>query len=183
MKKKIPVSPVRFFFALFSLTVIFLFPRCELYGKTGGDDTNIEGALPYLLQGEWAHIPPGSDVVSELYTITAETMGYGYAGANNIGTDFKGNIRFVSNYSGDSGVIIVEYTEKPSYAAYNGLSFFAVYYRNLNAGWVQLANAINLRDKSAPDTATLEEAVAKFTRLNMGNYVDWSVVQAQRRIR
>jgi hypothetical protein len=173
----------RSFFACFTLAVILLFSRCDLYGKVGGDDVNIEGALPYLLQGEWAYIPPGSELASEVYTITAETIAYGYAGDNNIGTDFKGNIRFVSNYSGDSGVIIIEYTEKPGYALYNGLPFFAVYYRNLNDGWVQLANAINPDQQSAPDTASLEEAVAKFTRMKTGNYVNWAFVQPQRRIK
>jgi hypothetical protein len=183
MKRKIPVSLSNFFFAFAAFAVILLFSRCELYGKVGGDDTNIEGALPYRLQGEWAYIPPGSERASEVYTITADTIRYGYAGDNNIGTNFKGNIRFVSNFSGDSGVIIIEYTEKPSYALYNGLPFFAIYYRNLNAGWVQLANAINPDLQSAPDTASLEEAVAKFTRMTMGNYVNWAVVQPQRRIK
>jgi hypothetical protein len=160
-----------------------VFSRCELYGKTGGDDTNIEGALPYLLQGDWAYIPPHSERASEVYTITADAVDYGYAGDDNTGTNFKGKIRFVSNYSSTSGVIIIEYTEKPAYPLYNGLSFFAIYYRNLNAAWVQLANAINPDRQSAPDTATLEEAVAKFTRMNTGTYVDWSVVQPQQRIR
>jgi hypothetical protein len=180
MKRKIP-APL--FCTFFAFTVILLFSRCELYGTAGGDDTNIEGALPYLLQGKWAYTPPGSEIASEVYTITAETIRYGYAGDDNIGTNFKGTIRFVSNYSGGSGVIIIEYTEKPTYALYNGLSFFAIYYRNLNADWVQLANAINPDQQSAPDTASLEEAVAKFTRMTMGNYVNWAVVQPQRRIK
>jgi hypothetical protein len=169
--------------ALPLLLAALVFSRCELYGKVGGDGANIEGALPWLLQGEWAYIPPHSDRPSEVYTITAETISYGYAGEDNTGTNYAGKIRFVSNYSAGSGVIIIEYTEKPSYALYNGLPFFAVYYRNLNEDWVQLANAVNPDQQSAPDTATLEEAVAKFTRMNMGNFVSWPVVQPQRRIR
>jgi hypothetical protein len=167
----------------FSAAVILLVFGCELYGKVGGDEANIEGALPYLLQGQWAYIPPGSERASEIYMITPETIAYGYPGDDNIGTSYTGTIRFVSNYSADSGVIIIEYTEKPSYALYNGLPFFAVYYRSLNADWVQLANAINPDLQSAPDTATLEEAVAKFTRLTMGNYVNWALVQPQRRVK
>jgi hypothetical protein len=165
------------------LAAALFFLRCELYGKVGGGDTNIEGALPYLLQGAWAYIPPGSEIASELYTITGETIEYGYAGGDNIGANFKGIIRFVSNYRSDSGVIIIEYTEKPDYPLHNGLSFSAIYYNNLHADWVQFANVINLGDYSAADTATLEEAKAKFTRMNMGLYVDWGLVQPQRRIR
>jgi hypothetical protein len=117
-----------------------------------------------------------------VYTITGETIEYGYGGENSIGTGFKGTIRFVSNYSSGSGIIIIEYTEKPAYPLYNGLDFFGIYYRNLNTDSVQLANAANLPDYSAPDTATLDEAKGKFTRIKMGLYVDWSVVQPQRRI-
>jgi hypothetical protein len=63
------------------------------------------------------------------------------------------------------------------------MDFFAIYYRNLKAGSIQLANAINLSDRTAPDVASQAEAVAKFTRMKMGLYVDWGVVQPQRRIR
>jgi hypothetical protein len=179
MKEKSPAPP---FYALFFFAVILLLAGCELYGKVGGDDTNIPGALPNLLQGEWAYIPPGSDIPSEIYRISGDTISYGYGAGPSL-TDYTGTVRFVSNYSTDSGLIIIEYSIPPSYAQYNGFSFFAVYYRNLRSGTVQLANAIKLGDYSSPDTATLEEAVAKFTRMTMGNYVDWSIVQPQRRIR
>jgi hypothetical protein len=164
------------------LAVLLLFSGCDLYGKVGGDDTNIQGALPDLLRGEWAYIPPGSDILSEAYRISGDTVSYGYGGGSSP-TDYTGTVRFVSNYSSDSGLIIIEYSSPPSYALYNGLSFFAIYYRNLRSDMVQLANAIDLGDYSSPDTATLEEAVAKFTRMTMGNYVDWGVVQPQRRVR
>jgi hypothetical protein len=182
MNRKFPAAGPLFYAAAVFAAVLLL-SSCELYGKVGGDDTNIEGALPQQLQGEWAYTPPGSEIASEVYVITAETIRYGYAGQNDIGTGFAGNIRFVSNYSSGSGVIIIEYTEKPSYDKYNGLDFFGIYYRNLTAGSVQLANAIAFPDYSAPDTATLDEAVAKFTRMKMGLYVDWSVVNPQRRIK
>jgi hypothetical protein len=162
-----------------------LFSRCELYGQVGGDDTNIEGALPHLLQGEWAYTPSGSDIASEVYTITGETISYGYAGEDNIGTGFAGNIRFVSNYSSGSGVIIIEYTVKPTYPEYNGKNFFALYYQNLHADWVQLANTTILPPPAltSTDVDSLDEAKAKFTRMKMGMYVDWPVVQPQQRIR
>ncbi|MDR1390001.1 MAG: hypothetical protein LBJ31_08500 [Treponema sp.] len=147
---------------------------CELYGEVGGDDTNIPGSLPYLLQGQWAY---GS---SEKYTITATTIEYTYEGGPP-DYNYKGDIKFVSNYSADSGVIIIEYIIKPGYLAYNDKDFFAIYYRNLNANWVKLANAINLSDFTAPDTETLNEAIQKFTRTQMGNYVNWNF-QPQTRI-
>lgn len=178
MRGKFPAPP---FYAFFVLVGVLFFPACEPYGKVGGDDTNIQGALPDLLRGEWAYIPPGSDIPSEVYRVSGDTISYGY-GSGSSPTDYTGAIRFVSNYSADSGLIIIEYSKPPSYALYNGLSFFAVYYRNLNSATVQLANAIN-PDYSAPDTATLEEALRKFTRLRTGYYVNWGVVQPQRRIR
>ncbi|MDR1100181.1 MAG: hypothetical protein LBL28_06830 [Treponema sp.] len=162
-----------------------VFSRCELYGQVGGDDTNIEGALPHLLQGEWAYIPPGSDLASEVYIITGETISYGYAGGDNMGTDFTGNIRFVSNYSAGSGLIIIEYTVKPTYSEYNDKDYFALYYRNLHTGWVQLANSTILPPpaKTSPEVDSLDEAKTKFTRMTIGKYVDWSAVMPQRRIR
>jgi hypothetical protein len=168
---------------LFLSGAALLFSGCELYGEVGGDGASIPGALPDLLHGRWAYIPPGSDIPSEAYTVTGDTIEYGYGGINDVETGFKGVIRFVSNFSSDSGVIIIEYTVRPSYHLYNNLGFFGIYYRNLKADTVQLANATNFPDYSAPDTATLEEAVAKFTRMRMGLYVDWGVVQPQRRIR
>jgi hypothetical protein len=174
--------PLPFLHVFFLLAVLAVFSACELYGKVGGDDTNIEGALPHLLRGEWAYTPPGSELPAEIYTITGDTIEYGYGGGES-DTGFSGIIRFVSNYSSDSGIIIIEYTEKPSYLLFNGLDFFGIYYRNLREDSVQIANAINLDDNSAPDTATLEEAKARFTRMKMGLYVNWGVVQPQRRIR
>ena len=167
--------------ALSGFLFLLLFAACDLYGKIGGDDTNIEGALPELLKGEWVF--PATGIPSERYVIGTETIEYGYGGGESV-FDFKGIIRFVSNYSTDSGVIIIEYTEAPSYALYNGNSFFGIYYRNLKNDTVQIANSTNLADGySAPDTATLDEAIAKFTRLFMGNYIDWGYVNPQRRVR
>jgi hypothetical protein len=178
--------------AIFFITVLFLsFTGCELYGKVGGADVNLPGVLPDMLRGEWTYTQPGSNDPAERYIIEkgspenneADTVQYGYGGGADP-TDYKGVIRFVSNYSEDSGVIIIEYTEaeKPSYPLYNGNSFFGIYYRNLKDNSVQIANSIN-PDNSAPDTPTLDEAIKKFTRFNMGTFVNWGVVQPQRRVR
>jgi hypothetical protein len=163
-----------------SLSFLFL-AGCELYGKIGEADENIEGSLPELLRGEWVYTQPGSSTPAERYVIEIDTIQYGYGGGES-DSNYKGYIRFVSNYSANSGVIIIEYVEPPYYQGYNGNSFCGVYYRNLKNDTVQLANAINLEDLSSADTATLEAAIKKFTNRQMGNYVDWGVVQPQKRV-
>jgi hypothetical protein len=176
-----PLKSLYTFFSVGLLTFLFI-SGCELYGKIGTDDANIQGALPELLRGEWVYIQPGSSVPAERYVIEDNTVQYGYGGGES-DTNYKGTIRFVSNYNNTSGVIIIEYTERPSYPLYNGNSFFGIYYRNLESDTAQLANSINLAAHySAPDTATLNEAIEKFTRLGMGSFVDWGVVQSQRRV-
>jgi hypothetical protein len=164
------------------IAAVLFFSRCELYGKPGSGDTLTEGALPAGLLGRWAF--PLAEPHSELYTITAGSVEYGYGdGASPM--DYKGAIRFVSNFSAVSGVIIIEYEagRKPSYELHNGNDFFAVYYNDLHEDWLRLANAINPDGWSSPDAATLEDAKAKFTRGKMGNYVNWGLVQPQRRIK
>jgi hypothetical protein len=186
MSKKSPAAR-RLLPAFFLLGAILLLSGCGLYGAVGGDDANIPGSLPFLLRGEWAYIQPGNAVPAERYLITDTapdpTIEYGYGGGISP-FDYGGTIVFVSNYNADSGVIIVKYApgKKPSYPLYNDGDFGAVYYRNLTGDSVQLANAINLSDMSAPDTASQEEAVEKFTRMMRGSYVDWSAVQPQRRM-
>ena len=162
------------------MLIALLLAGCELYGKVGDDDVNKPGTLPELLRAEWVYTPPGSPTPSERYNIDEDTVQYGYGGGES-DMDYEGNIRFVSNYSADSGVIIIEYTVPPSYPKYNGNSYFGIYYKNLTNDTVQLANPINA-DYSSPDTETLEEAIRKFTRGKMGNYVDWGVVQPQKRV-
>jgi hypothetical protein len=183
MSRKFPRLLSYTFFAFFAFAVIILFPCCELYGTVGGDDTNIEGALPSLLQGEWAYVPPSGNS-SEGYIINEDNIEYVYYGTDNIGADFKGKVVFVSNYSSTSGLIIIQYTVPPTYSSYNDdLLFCATYYRNLRSQSVQLANATTLPYNTCPDTATLEEAIAKFTRMTIGNYVNWSIVMPQTRIK
>ncbi|MDR2143680.1 MAG: hypothetical protein LBP29_04860 [Treponema sp.] len=188
MNRKIPaVRPL--FRALFVFAAAVLFSGCELYGTVGVDDVNRDGALPAMLVGKWAYTPPGSPVPAEIYTIAGNagtyTVEYGYGGGSSP-FDFKGTVKFVSNYSSDSGLIIIEYdnTAKPSYSGYNGKNFFAIYYRKLHSTWVQLANTTVLPAPAAtsPDVDSVDEAKTKFTRMNTGLYVDWSNTQPQRRV-
>jgi hypothetical protein len=172
----------RLYFPFFFLAALF-FSGCDLSDRTGGEDANIPGSLPFLLRGTWEYKQPGNTEPAEQYTITDTAIEYGYGGGSSV-YDYAGTIAFVSNYDSGSGIIIVEYdpAKKPSYSRYNDGDFCAVYYRNLQSGSVKLANAINLSDMSAPDTATRDEAVEKFTRMKMGIYVDWGTVQPQVRI-
>jgi hypothetical protein len=155
--------------------VLLLLSGCNLYGTVGGDDINISGGLPYKLQGEWLSYSYNNP--SDGYIITDTEIAYNGGGAISPDFDYTGTIRFVSNYNSDSGLIIIEYTSRPSYTGYNGNDFFAIYYRNLKANTMQMANTTIRPANTCPDTATLEEAVEKFTRMQMGNYVDWGVVQ------
>jgi hypothetical protein len=150
---------------------------CDLYGKVGGDDGNIPGGLPFQLQGKWRSYSYGNP--SDGYTITDTEITYDDGSGGAWGMGYTGTIRFVSNYSSASGVIIIEYTIPPTYDGYNGNDFFAIYYKELTATTMKMANTTLLNEgNTCPDTATLKEAVEKFTRMQMGNYVNWSFVQS-----
>ena len=144
---------------------------CAADGIEEIDDTNYPGDLPTLLIGEWGF-------ATETYTIEENSLEYVFLDEEWGDFGYKGEISFVSNYSPNSGVIIIRYTEFPPFGD-STKPYTAFYYRNLGNNTVQLANVINQGDFSSADTATLEEAIAKFTRGQMGNFVDWSVVNPQ----
>jgi hypothetical protein len=174
-----PPAPRRYALRVIFVFAAILFSGCELYGTAGGDDANIEGALPSLLAGKWVFPQESPD---EIYTITGTTITYTSASDPRFG--YEGAVEFVSNYKSDSGLIIIKYTAKPTFSKYNGKDYFAIYYRNLKSDSVQLANTtvLPVPPSASPDVDSLDEAKAKFTRLTIGNYVDWSIVQSQIRI-
>ena len=137
------------------------------------DNSNIPGTLPERLQGEWVFIPPGSSKPADYYVIKEATVEYVFDDPEWGSFGYEGDIRFVSNYSSSSGVIIIEYTNDSSDPA---KPFAGIYYKNLTNSTVQLANAINT-DYSSADTATLKEAIDKFIRNKMDTYVSWAYVQ------
>ena len=150
------------FFTLVFLAAIL--GGCDINGE---DDTNYEGTMPGGLQKTWSGSGDGYIIGSAALQYTSD-----YDGA------FTGTISFVSNYSANSGVIIVKYTKPPTHLIwgtnqpfYNGKDYTAIYYQNLKSNTVQLASVIDLGDFSSANTATLEEAKAKFTRSQTGNYV------------
>jgi len=160
--------------------VLALLASCgDLYGKIGGDDINIPGTLPQSLVGQWVF--PATGTPAERYIIDSEAGTLQYIDYSGNGFGFKGYIRFVSNFSSTSGIIIIEYSEPP--LDWGGINhFFGIYYRNITGNTVQLANTFDLTNRITPDTATLDEATRRFTRGRMGRYVDWGVVQPQWRV-
>ena len=146
---------------LFAGLVLFL-----LAGFLGGcssdvkDEENTKG-LPNGLVGKWVD-PTWGDFYEITRSGGTETLKYdsGY------GSPSQGTIEFVSNFDANTGVIIVNYTT----ASDPGKPFGAVYYRNLTVSTVQMSDAYN-GDYSSPNTATREEAIAKFTRGKTGDFI------------
>ena len=132
--------------------------------STDVDDTNYPGTLPASITGIWSF--DGTD--ADRYTISAGTIRHEMV-YEEVDYGFSGTIDFVSNYSTDSGVIIFKDSADDK--------FKAVYYRDLTANTVRLADAYT--GFILAETITLEDAIAKFTRGNWGDYVDWGIVTPQ----
>jgi hypothetical protein len=124
------------------------------------------------IYGKWSS---GSDS----YEITSTTVKYNDGG---YGFDFTATIQKINTFSNTSGVILVKYTKKPKNATKD---FLGIYYRGLSDTEVLLAGAYE--PGPAPDfiniaeTASLETAEAKFTQTAVADFVEWSVVQPQKR--
>jgi hypothetical protein len=135
-----------------------------------GSDTNKEGALPNALIGKWS---TAYDYFEISRVGDTEFLSYydgGYGGA------YIGTIRYVSNYDSRSGLIIIQYN---SGAPDSSKPFHAVYYLKFVPGTsVELNNtyivSIPYPGNNNADTVTLAQAIAKFTRESMGNYMNFS---------
>ena len=138
---------------------------------SSADDTNYPGVLPDGLIGTWSFDGTNAD----RYTIDSDTIKHEMVWESD-DYGFTGTISFVSNYSSSSGVIIFEYSSGDFITPG---TYDAVYYRDLTPTTVKLADAINLNDFSSSATATLDQAVAKFTRGNWGKFVNWGGVMTQ----
>ena len=166
--------PKKIFSAVFVLGFLAAVIGCA--SNITDDGTNTQGTLPEQLRGEWVFTPLGSDSPADYYIINENTLQY-VMDDPDYGSDFTAPIRFVSNYSGDSGVIIIEYTQGYIFGAKydDEYPFTGIYYKNLSGNTVQLANAYDGNGRT--ETATLDEAKAKFTRNKMDTYVSWAYVQ------
>ena len=148
--------------------LVFVFLTAFLAGCSTDpeDDTNHPGKLPDSLVGTWTTIYDSFEINR---TEGKETLIYddgGYFG-------YEGTIMFVSNYDDRSGVIIIKYSDDENKDKAN--PFHAVYYLNLKNGVsVELNNSFGPGYSDA-DTATLDEAINKFTRGQMGNYMNFAM--------
>ena len=86
------------------------------------------------IYGKWETQFGDIYVIEEINFTYVSDWGFGYSG----------RIGFSSEFTANSGVLIIEYTVPPTYDGYNNNPFTAVYYRNLTGSTVQLANVINL---------------------------------------
>jgi hypothetical protein len=116
------------------------------------------------------------DSYSDSYVISASGIAYddGYPNAH---ADFAGNVRYAFEYSADTGVIIIEYSEAPGSPYTGGISNFeGIYYKKV-AGGVKFANAYTNAQTDIPDLAT---AVTTFSQASESTFVpNWSGVYAQ----
>jgi hypothetical protein len=129
-----------------------------LFSGCKNEDDDPGGSVSALI-GEWTS---GSDS----YSIKGTTLNYtGYEGYS-----FESRIRYVYNFTGASGVVIVEYTTPPT--AYTPLgNFQGVYYKELAGDTVKLGNAYTAADYTIPvEVETLAEAKEKFKLDNIALY-------------
>jgi hypothetical protein len=153
-----------------------------------------ENTLDPRLIGVWRSLPKPD---AEGYDIGATTLAYN-DGDTTQGwdMDYAGTIRHVKRFNDAAGVIIIEYTPEgwPKYteeghtvSAYVGKPipgpFFGIYYSDLGDDSVKMANSTTLNSDppyKPPETATLKEAIEKFTEQNRGQFVA-GVAMRQRR--
>jgi hypothetical protein len=117
--------------------------------------------------------------------------------------NFAGDIVYSENFSESSGIIIVEYWPgreqlwvdwgkaappyhfPPREDSPVGKNFFGVYFYRMNEAGneVFLALTSDQKNNNGPtETETLEEAIAKFSRENMGNLLNLSVGDPQHKV-
>jgi hypothetical protein len=137
--------------------------------------------------GNWAAISYGANIWDDI----------GFKEA------FAGDIVYAANFSKSAGIIIVEYWpgREQNWVDWNkawppyyfplrednpvGKNFYGIYFLNMNEEGTQVFLACT-NDQSTnygpTETATLEEAVAKFTEGNMNQLLDLSVGDPQHKV-
>jgi hypothetical protein len=117
---------------------------------------------PEMLTGIW-------DSYSDGYIISAASLEYRFEGQN---LNFAGDIKCVTPYGGDRGVIIIEFTQAPEqpYATGN-ISHLGIYYKVIGNDAVKFANSY---DATGTDTLDLAAAMEKFSPEHESSFVfDW----------
>ena len=146
------------------LTVIFA--GCSTDSE---DDTNHPGTLPSGLIGQWvSDFGDSFEITGAGVTVTLKYDDGGF------GFGYSGGIEFISNFDSRSGVIIIKYTDNVNNDKPN--PFHAVYYLAFAGKTIEFNNTRNSAEWGDDNTTSLSEAIEKFTRGNMGNYIDlaWS---------
>jgi hypothetical protein len=141
----------------------------------------------------------GYEILNDDYYIFYDDTVYGQgedgSGSGNGGWDFGfiGIVRAVNifNDNPETGAVIIEYLDG-AYPMWSNevlnipLPFFGIFYRVLKSDVIQMANAVDLAalaagNKYHTEMATLEEAVAKNSAINDGEFISWGVVIPQDR--
>lgn len=184
---------------------------CEMYsyGKVGGADMIFEGALPPVFSGVWysrygdrktdgytfgrvedlplsgadLSVSSGYNVKPSDYYVYYDDLSQGVWGFG-----YMGIVRRTNIFNAGSGAIIIEYCDGryPWWTDLSATPFFGIYYRIIDNNTIQMANPVDLAALSqnrpyAVETATLSEAVAKFTVANSAEFISWGVVLPQER--
>ena len=156
---------------LLCLASAFLFLSCPMEGSTGGgggDGGGGGGGNTPTLYGTWQGVVKPTNT-PDTYTISATELRYDdNSPAYNF--EYKGSITKIVTFDNASGVIIIQYTEVPASQGTVG-GYFGVYYRDLSAGTVKMANAYDLSQNAYPSAASSGDADKMFTEGNAGKYV------------
>ena len=140
---------------MFCLSTAFLFTGCNTEPNPENVDT---GFVP---AGEWADDYGSSYIITNATVVYDDGFGYG---------DFTGAILKVSDFSANSGVLIIKIIS--SNVGYTVDKFTGVYYKEYTASHVYLANPID--ESYAPiEKDTFAEAQAVFTVDNVDTHVTY----------
>jgi hypothetical protein len=196
----------RVLLALFFAAAVFLPASCALESDPLVGSPGLDDRLYGLWRFEYNRIVEEIRITRE--PLNPGSLGALRYGAN-IWTDlgfqenFAGDIVYAENFSESGGIIIIEYWPEheqvwvdwdkawPPYyfppRADNpvGKNFYGIYFLNLNEEGTQvfLACTNDQSNNYGPtETATLEEAIAKFTRGNMNQMLDLSVGDPQHKV-
>jgi len=170
------MSLFRFFARnVFALAIVFCLSTALLVTGCSTDDSGDPVVqLDANLIGTWT-----DSLYGDGYTITSTSLSYGY-GADSI--SYAGTIKRASQFTGDAGVIIIEYDadHKASYWEYDENwqpvkelplkgNFIGIYYKDLKQG-VSVSMGGAYIDGGAEE-ATLDAAIKAFTMGNEGKYM------------
>jgi len=161
------------------LVMVAVLGGCSLNDNDFVDDNKLNSGLVGTWRDYWGS---GLDDFDG-YIITETHLTYGFGDF----IAYKGTIRYVSNFSASTGVIIIEYDEgyEATYVEYDEDwnyvdthdcigNFVGIYFKNLKSGSsVEMSQAINIANNLGAEKLTLEAAKAAFTSGNSGNYVSF----------